>query len=394
MSAGRPIYLDHHATTPADPRVVEAMLPYFTEHFGNAASRQHALGWKASEAVEHARHQVARLLGARAKEIVFTSGATEANALAIRGVLGARRDKGAHVVTVASEHKSVLDLCQQLAGEGGRVTVVEIERDGRVDPARVAAAIGDDTVLVSVMTANNEIGVMHPLAEVSKVCRARGVWLHTDAVQAAGHVPFDVEALGIDLASVTAHKMYGPKGVGALYVRREPKVAINPQAVGGGQEQGLRAGTLNVPAIVGFGAAAAIARDGLASEGPRVAVLRDRLRDQLMRSLEGVTVNGSMSARLPHNLHLSFAGVDGEALMTSLADDVAVSSGSACASGSREPSHVMRALGVTGVQRWGALRFGLGRGTSSQDIDAAVARVVDSVMRLRAMSPVGMGGPA
>ena len=394
MSAGRPIYLDHHATTPADPRVVEAMLPYFTEHFGNAASRQHALGWKASEAVEHARHQVARLLGARAKEIVFTSGATEANALAIRGVLGARRDKGAHVVTVASEHKSVLDLCQQLAGEGGRVTVVEIERDGRVDPARVAAAIGDDTVLVSVMTANNEIGVMHPLAEVSKVCRARGVWLHTDAVQAAGHVPFDVEALGIDLASVTAHKMYGPKGVGALYVRRAPKVTINPQAVGGGQEQGLRAGTLNVPAIVGFGAAAAIARDGLASEGPRVAVLRDRLRDQLMRSLEGVTVNGSMSARLPHNLHLSFAGVDGEALMTSLADDVAVSSGSACASGSREPSHVMRALGVTGVQRWGALRFGLGRGTSSQDIDAAVARVVDSVMRLRAMSPVGMGGPA
>lgn len=394
MSAGRPIYLDHHATTPADPRVVEAMLPYFTEHFGNAASRQHALGWKASEAVEHARHQVARLLGARAKEIVFTSGATEANALAIRGVLGARRDKGAHVVTVASEHKSVLDLCQQLAGEGGRVTVVEIERDGRVDPARVAAAIDDDTVLVSVMTANNEIGVMHPLAEVSKVCRARGVWLHTDAVQAAGHVPFDVEALGIDLASVTAHKMYGPKGVGALYVRRAPKVTINPQAVGGGQEQGLRAGTLNVPAIVGFGAAAAIARDGLASEGPRVAVLRDRLRDQLMRSLEGVTVNGSMSARLPHNLHLSFAGVDGEALMTSLADDVAVSSGSACASGSREPSHVMRALGVTGVQRWGALRFGLGRGTSSQDIDAAVARVVDSVMRLRAMSPVGMGGPA
>ncbi len=394
MSVGRPIYLDHHATTPADPRVVEAMLPYFTEHFGNAASRQHALGWKASEAVEHARHQVARLLGARAKEIVFTSGATEANALAIRGVLGARRDEGAHVVTVASEHKSVLDLCQHLAGEGGRVTVVEIERDGRVDPARVAAAIGDDTVLVSVMTANNEIGVMHPLAEVSKVCRARGVWLHTDAVQAAGHVPFDVEALGIDLASVTAHKMYGPKGVGALYVRRAPKVTINPQAVGGGQEQGLRAGTLNVPAIVGFGAAAAIARDGLASEGPRVATLRDRLRDQLMRSLEGVTVNGSMSARLPHNLHLSFAGVDGEALMTSLADDVAVSSGSACASGSREPSHVMRALGVTGVQRWGALRFGLGRGTSSQDIDAAVARVVDSVMRLRAMSPVGMGGPA
>ena len=355
---------------------------------------QHAFGWKADEAVEHARHQVARLIGARAKEIVFTSGATEANTLAIRGVVAARRDKGAHVVTVATEHKAVLDVCQHLAQDGGRVTVVAVESDGRVDPARVAEAIADDTVLVSVMTANNEIGVLHPVAEVARACRARGVWLHTDAVQAAGHVPFDVEALGVDLASFSAHKCYGPKGVGALYVRRAPKVTLAPQVIGGGQEQGLRAGTLNVPGIVGFGAAAAIAREIVATEGPRLAALRDRLLGGLTRALDAISVNGSMSFRLPHNLHLSFAGVDGEALMTSLADDVAVSSGSACASGSREPSHVMRALGVGAAERWGAVRFGLGRGTTADHIDAAVARVVDSVTRLRAMSPVSAGGRA
>lgn len=392
MPATRPIYLDHHATTPVDPRVVEQMLPFFTEHFGNAASRQHRFGWKADEAVEHARHQVARLLGARAKEIVFTSGATEANTLAIRGALAARRDQGAHVVTVATEHKAVLDVCQAVAAEGGRVTIVPVERDGRVDPVRVAAALAPDTVLVSVMTANNEIGVIHPVAEVATVCRARGVWLHTDAVQAVGHVPFDVEALGVDLASVSAHKMYGPKGVGALYVRRTPKVTLVPQTVGGGQEQGLRAGTLNVPGIVGFGAAAAIARDLVATEGPRVAALRDRLLAGLTQALAAVTVNGSLTARLPHNLHVSFAGVDGEALMTGLADDVAVSSGSACASGSREPSHVMTALGAGPVERWGALRFGLGRGTTAAEIDAAVTHVAACVTRLRAMSPVGVGG--
>lgn len=392
MPALRPIYLDHHATTPVDPRVVEQMLPFFTEHFGNAASRQHAFGWKADEAVEHARHQVARLIGARAKEIVFTSGATEANTLAIRGALAARHDRGAHVVTVATEHKAVLDVCQAVAAYGGRVTVVPVERDGRVDPARVAAALAPDTVLVSVMTANNEIGVIHPVADVATVCRARGVWLHTDGVQAAGHVPFDVEALGVDLASFSAHKMYGPKGVGALYVRRTPKVTLVPQTVGGGQEQGLRAGTLNVPGIVGLGAAAAIAREVVASEGPRVSALRDRLLAGLTRALAAVTVNGSLTARLPHNLHVSFAGVDGEALMTGLADDVAVSSGSACASGSREPSHVMTALGASAAERWGALRFGLGRGTTSDDVDAAIGHVAACVTRLRAMSPVGVGG--
>ena len=394
MPAGRPIYLDHHATTPVDPSVVEQMLPYFSEHFGNASSRQHAFGWKADEAVEHARHQVARLIGARARDVVFTSGATEANTLAIRGAVAARRDKGAHVVTVATEHKAVLDVCQALETEGARVTVVPVEGDGRVDPARVAEAIAPDTVLVSVMTANNEIGVIHPVAEVSKICRARGVWLHTDAVQAAGHVPFDVEALGVDLASISAHKCYGPKGVGALYIRRAPKVTLAPQVVGGGQEHGLRAGTLNVPGIVGFGAAAALARTLLPTEGPRVAALRDRLLQGLSRALDAITVNGSMTERLPHNLHVSFAGVDGEALMASLADDVAVSSGSACASGSREPSHVMTALGAGAVARWGAVRFGLGRGTTADHIDAAVAYVVDSVTRLRAMSPVGVEGLA
>lgn len=388
----RPIYLDHQATTPVDPRVLEAMLPYFSEQFGNAASRQHVFGWTADDAVETARGHVARLIGARAKEIVFTSGATEANTLALRGAVASRRDRGAHVVTLATEHKAVLDTCARLAREGVEVTVVPVNDDGRVDVARFASALRDDTVLASAMTANNEIGVLQPIAELARLCRARGVWLHTDAVQAVGHVPFDVEALGVDLASMSAHKMYGPKGAGALYVRRSPKVALEPQTVGGGQEQGLRAGTLNVPAIVGFGAAAAIAREGLAAEEPRVGALRDRLLAGLTRELEGVAVTGSLTERLPHNLHVRFAGVDGEALMTSLADDVAVSSGAACASGSREPSHVMTALGLDVVDRWGAVRFGLGRGTSADEIDRAVACVVERVTRLRAMSPVGVGG--
>ena len=388
----RPIYLDHQATTPVDPRVLEAMLPYFTEQFGNAASRQHVFGWTADEAVETARHHVARLIGARAKEIVFTSGATEANTLALRGAVAARRERGAHVVTLATEHKAVLDTCVRLTRDGVDVTVLPVESDGRVDTDRFESALRADTVLASVMTANNEIGVLQPIAELARLCRARGVWLHTDAVQAVGHVPFDVEALGVDLASMSAHKMYGPKGVGALYVRRSPKVALEPQTVGGGQEQGLRAGTLNVPAIVGFGAAAAIAREGLATEQVRVATLRDRLLAGLTRELEGVVVSGSLTERLPHNLHVRFAGVDGEALMTSLADDVAVSSGAACASGSREPSHVMTALGLDVVDRWGAVRFGLGRGTSADEIDRALACVVERVTRLRALSPVGVGG--
>ena len=388
MPATRPVYLDHHATTPVDPRVLQAMLPYFNHGFGNAASRQHRYGWQADEAVERARQQVAALIGAKAKEIVFTSGATEADNLAIRGAVAARASRGRHVVTVATEHPAVLDTCRRLERDGCTVTVLPVDRDGLVDPDRFAAALTDETVLASVMAANNEIGVLQPLDELSRRCRARGVWLHTDAVQAAGHVPFDVMASGVDLASLTAHKMYGPKGVGALYVRRTPKVEIEPLFAGGGQERGVRPGTVNVPGVVGFGAAAELARQGMAAEAPRVAGLRDRLLASLQRGLDAVTVNGSLAARLPHNLHVSFAGVDSEALMTGLADDVAASSGSACASGSREPSHVMKALQLGAAESWGAVRFGLGRSTSAEDVDFAAERVMAVVQRLRALSPV------
>jgi cysteine desulfurase len=391
MTVSRPVYLDFHATTPVDPRVLQAMLPYFNHVFGNASSRQHQFGWQADEAVERARHQVATLIGAKAKEIVFTSGATEANNLAIRGAVAARRDRGNHVVTVATEHHAVLDTCKALERDGCRVTVLPVERDGLVDPESFAAALADDTVLASVMTANNEIGVLQPMAALSRACRARGVWLHTDAVQAVGRVPVDVEALGVDLASLTAHKLYGPKGVGALYVRRASKVELAPLFAGGGQERGIRPGTLNVPGIVGFGAAAALCGQELPAEGPRVAALRDRLLAALQAGLDAVTVNGSLSARLPHNLHVSFAGVDGEALMTGLADDVAASSGSACASGSREPSHVVKALGLGAAEQWGAVRFGLGRTTTDDDVTFAAERVVALVQRLRALSPVEVG---
>ncbi len=391
MTVSRPVYLDFHATTPVDPRVLQVMLPYFNHVFGNASSRQHRFGWKAEEAVERGRQQVAALIGAKAKEIVFTSGATEANNLAIRGAVAARRSRGNHVVTVATEHHAVLDTCKALEHDGCRVTVLPVERDGLVDPDRFAAALTEQTVLASVMTANNEIGVIQPIATLAQACRARGVWLHTDAVQAVGRVPVDVETLGVDLASITAHKMYGPKGVGALYVRRASKVALTPLFTGGGQERGIRPGTLNVPGIVGFGAAAEVCGQELASEGPRVAARRDRLLAGLQAGLEAVTVNGSLSARLPHNLHVSFAGVDGEALMTGLADDVAASSGSACASGSREPSHVVKALGLGAAEQWGAVRFGLGRTTTDADVDFAAERVVALVQRLRAASPVEVG---
>lgn len=391
MTASRPVYLDFHATTPVDPRVLQVMLPYFNHVFGNASSRQHRFGWKAEEAVERGRQQVAALIGAKAKEIVFTSGATEANNLAIRGAVAARPSRGNHVVTVATEHHAVLDTCKALEHDGCRVTVLPVERDGLVDPDRFAAALTEQTVLASVMTANNEIGVIQPIATLAQACRARGVLLHTDAVQAVGRVPVDVEALGVDLASITAHKMYGPKGVGALYVRRASKVELTPLFTGGGQERGIRPGTLNVPGIVGFGAAAEVCGQELAAEGPRVAALRDRLLAALQAGLEAVTVNGSLSARLPHNLHVSFAGVDGEALMTGLADDVAASSGSACASGSREPSHVVKALGLGAAEQWGAVRFGLGRTTTDADVDFAAERVVALVQRLRAASPVEVG---
>lgn len=389
-----PVYMDNSATTRVDPRVLAKMLPFFSEHYGNAASRNHVFGWTAEAAVEAAREQVALLIGATAKEILWTSGSTESNNLAIKGAAEMYRQKGRHFVTCVTEHKAVLDTMKHLETEGAEVTYLPVDRQGHIDLAQLASVLTERTVLVSLMAANNETGTVHPMAEIGKLCKQKGVLFHCDATQASGRLALDVEALGIDLLSLSAHKFYGPKGVGALYVRRLPRIALEPQVAGGGQERGLRGGTLNVPGIVGFGAAAALARTALPSEGPRVAALRDRLLAQLQTALDGVTVNGSLTHRLPHNLHVSVAGVDGEALMTALADEVAVSSGSACASGSREPSHVMVALGHAPSDSWGALRFGLGRGTAAADIDAAAACVAARVTQLRAMSPVGTGARA
>lgn len=378
------IYLDHHATTPVDARVVEAMLPYFTDRFGNAASRQHRFGWEANDAVERARKQVAALIGASGKEIVFTSGATEANNLAIKGAARARRGERDHVVTVATEHKAVLDPVARLAGEGWQVTVVPVKRDGLVDLRELDAAITERTALVSVMAANNEIGVLQPITEAARLAHAKGAWFHTDAVQAAGRVPFNVAALEVDFASLTAHKIYGPKGVGALFVRRK-SVTIAAEIDGGGHERGMRSGTLNVPGIVGFGRAAEIAREELTSESKRVGELRERLLARLKEQATGFQVNGTTGERLPGNLNVSFEGVDGEALLVAL-DDVAVSSGAACTQA--EPSHVLLALGLTKERALASLRFGLGRSTTCEDIDYAATKVADVVARLRQMSPV------
>ncbi len=377
------IYLDHHATTPVDPRVVEAMLPYFGTCFGNPSSRNHRFGWDASEAVERARKQVAGLVGSSAREIVFTSGATEADNLAIKGV--AATSPRRHLVAVSTEHKAVLDPCRRLEAGGWRVTVLPVAGDGLVDLGDVERAVTDDTALVSVMLANNEIGVIQPVAEIARVAHRRGAVMHTDAVQAAGRIPVDVAALDVDLASFSAHKMYGPKGVGALYVRRGTGV-LAPQIDGGGQERGLRAGTLNVPGIVGFGEASAIARRELDVESRRVAALRDRLRAALEAELSGLGINGSMSARLPGNLNVSLDGIDGEALLVALGD-VAVSSGAACTAA--EPSHVLTALGLSRERALASLRFGVGRGTTGDEVDYAAARVAAVVRQLRAMSPVG-----
>ncbi len=378
------IYLDHHATTPVDARVLEAMLPFFTEKFGNAASRHHRFGWDANDAVERARKQMAGLVGAGSKEIVFTSGATEANNLAIKGAAAARRGERDHLVTVATEHKAVLDPIARLQHEGWRVTMLPVNGDGLIDLAALEAAVTDRTALVSVMAANNEIGVLQPITDVAGIAHRKGAWFHTDAVQAVGRVPFDVEALDVDLASLSAHKIYGPKGVGALYVRRSRKVAIVAQIDGGGHERGMRSGTLNVPGIVGFGKAAEIARAELASEATRAAELRDRLLTGLRAKTDGMMVNGSLDARLPGNLNVSFEGIDGEALLVSL-DDIAVSSGAACTQA--EPSHVLVALGLTKDRALASLRFGVGRTTTAAEIDQAAAKVSDVVARLRSMAP-------
>jgi cysteine desulfurase len=380
----RPVYLDFHATTPVDPRVLEAMLPYFTEHFGNPASRQHAYGWDAQKAVEAARQQVAALIGATAQEIVFTSGATESNNLAIKGVAHALRDRGDHIVTVATEHKSVLDSCKRLEREGCRVTRLGVDKQGFIDLDELKAAITDRTVLVSVMAANNEIGVLQPLGEIGAITQERGVLLHTDAAQAAGKIPLDVTQLGVDLLSLTGHKYYGPKGAGALYVRRrKPKLALSCQIDGGGHENGLRSGTLNVPGIVGLGRAAEICRECMPAERTRLSAMRDRLLAGLQREVSGVRMNGpGAERRLPHNLHVSFDDVEGEALVMALGD-IAVSTGSACSSGSQAPSHVLQAIGATGDRAGASIRFGLGRTTTDGDIDFAIERVSTVVRSLQ-----------
>jgi cysteine desulfurase len=383
-----PIYMDYHATTPVDPRVLETMVPYFTDVFGNAASRNHAFGWAAEEAVTTARKQVADLIGAGTKEIIFTSGATESNNLAIKGVAEMYREKGNHVITCVIEHKAVIDACKRLEKQGARVTYLPVQKDGRVSLDELRAAITDKTILITIMAANNEIGVLQPIAEIGAIAKEHGIIFHTDAVQAAGKVPFDVNEAKVDLVSLTAHKMYGPKGVGALYVRkRNPRVLLAEQISGGGHERGMRSGTLNVPGIAGFGAAAALAQAEMATESERLRGLRDRLNDKLHANLDEIYVNGSTEHRLPHSLNISFAYVEGESLLMGI-NDVAVSSGSACTSASLEPSYVLKALGAGDDLAHSSIRFGLGRWTTEGEVDYVVEQLTSVVRRLREMSPL------
>ena len=377
------IYLDHHATTPLDPRVLDAMLPYLTGKFGNAASRNHKFGWEAEQAVDESRARIARLIGASPQEIIFTSGATESNNLAIKGVVEARAGEGDHVVTCAIEHKAVLDVCRGLEQRGARITRLPVGRDGLVDPGAVEAAIGERTVLVSIMYANNEVGTLQPVAEVGRICRERGVPFHSDAAQAVGKVPVNVDAEHIDLLSISAHKIYGPKGAGALYVRRrDPRVRLTAQMDGGGHERGMRSGTLNVPGIVGLGEACALCDREMDEESARLRRLRDRLRVRLKAELEEVSINGSMRHRLPHNLNMSFAGVESESLMMGM-PGVALSSGSACTSAIMEPSYVLKAMGLADDAAAGSIRFGLGRFTTEEEVDCAAAGVIEAVKKLR-----------
>jgi cysteine desulfurase len=383
-----PIYMDYHATTPVDPRVVEAMLPYFTQHFGNPASRNHSFGWEAEEAVEAARKQVADLIGANAKEIIFTSGATEANNLAIKGAAEMYREKGNHIITCVTEHKAVIDTCKKLEKQGARVTYLPVLKDGRISLDELQAAITDKTILITIMAANNEIGVLQPIAEIGAIAKAKGILFHTDAVQAAGKVPFDVNQNKVDLVSLSAHKLYGPKGVGALYVRRRnPRVLLAEQISGGGHERGMRSGTLNVPGIVGLGAAAALAKAEMATEAARLSAMRDRLNKKFHENLDEIYINGSMEHRLPHNLNISFAYVEGESLLMGI-NDVAVSSGSACTSASLEPSYVLKALGAGDDLAHSSIRFGLGRWTTDEEVDYVVEKLTSVVRRLREMSPL------
>ncbi|HLD99907.1 MAG TPA: IscS subfamily cysteine desulfurase [Bdellovibrionota bacterium] len=383
-----PIYLDYHSTTPVDPEVLRTMVPYFTEIFGNAASRNHEYGWTAEAAVEKAREQVARLIGASAKEIVFTSGATESDNLALLGAAEMYAEKGNHIITTPIEHKAILDTCAYLEKKGLSVTYLPVDSTGRVSPEAVRNAITPKTILVSVMAANNEVGTINPIAEIGKVCKEKGVLFHSDAVQAIGKVPVDVESMGIDLLSVSAHKMYGPKGVGALYVRRKnPRVRLSPVIHGGGHERGMRSGTLNVPGIVGFGKAAEIAGREMEREGVRLKALRDRLWDGIREALDEVYANGHPTERLPGNLNVSFAYVEGESLMLGM-KELSVSSGSACTSASLEPSYVLRKMGVGDDLAHTSIRFGLGRFTTEEEIDYAIGKVISTVKKLRDLSPL------
>jgi cysteine desulfurase len=385
----KPVYMDNHATTRVDSRVLDAMLPYFTEKYGNAASRNHSFGWEAEEAVDHSRNQIAALIGAKSKEIIFTSGATESDNLAIKGVVEFYKDKGNHVVSCVTEHKAVLDSCRALERAGkATVTYLPVDKYGMVDPDAVRRAITDKTVLITIMWANNEIGTIHPIAEIGKIAKEKGVIFHCDAVQAIGKVPVDVEKAGIDLASISAHKIYGPKGVGALYVRSKgPRVRLTPQMDGGGHERGMRSGTLNVTGIVGLGAACEIAGKEMPEEARRLIELRSQLQAGLFERLDEIYVNGHPTERLPGNLNVSFAYVEGESLLMGI-NDIAVSSGSACTSATLEPSYVIRALGIDDELAHSSIRFGLGRFNTLEEVDYVTERVSKEVKRLREMSPL------
>jgi cysteine desulfurase len=388
MAVNLPIYMDNHATTPMDPRVLEAMLPYFTEKFGNAASRNHSFGWAGEEAVETARQQIASLINATAKEIIFTSGATESDNLMIKGVAGMYREKGNHIITQAIEHKAVLDTCKRLEKDGFEVTYLPVQKDGRVNPEDVRKAIKPTTILITIMYANNEIGIINPMAEIGKIAKEHGIIFAVDGVQAVGKIPVDVQKDNIDLLSITGHKIYGPKGVGALYVRRRnPRVQLAAVLDGGGHERGMRSGTLNVPGIVGLGKAVEICQQEMAQESARMLALRERLRTGLEAKLDETFINGSMEHRLPNNLNMSFAYVEGESLLMGI-NDIAVSSGSACTSATLEPSYVLKALGVGEDLAHTSIRFGLGRFNTPEEVDYVIDKMTQVVTKLRELSPL------
>jgi len=383
-----PIYMDNHATTPLDPRVLEAMMPYFTQKFGNAASRNHSFGWEAEQAVETAREQIAKLIGASAKEIIFTSGATESNNLAIKGIAEMYRERGNHIITQVTEHKAVLDTCKRLEKAGCKVTYLPVKADGLIDLEELKAAFTDKTILVTIMFANNEIGVIQPVEEIGKLCHERGVIFHTDAVQAVGKVPVDVQKMNIDVLSLSGHKIYGPKGIGALYVRRRnPRVLISEQINGGGHERGMRSGTLNVPGIVGLGKACELCGQEMVEETKRLTELRDYLRQKFESKLDYVHVNGNMEHHLPGNLNMSFVYVEGESLLMGI-NDIAVSSGSACTSATLEPSYVLKALGLGDDVAHSSIRFGLGRFNTKAEVDYVADKLIDVVLHLRELSPL------